>query len=234
MTTEAALFVDGALFDFRAFNAGGLHMTRDLAMVLDVDQELAEEVKRRCGVGSLSRGRDLGIDWGPRGLATIQNQARSGNLSRDVPRAIAGARYQQILVEVREWVESAAAGLQFYAGVVITGGASQMPGVTEVARDIFDMETRLGEMSGGGGFPAISDPCASASIGLVRYCAARATQAPAVGRGYLRTPAVAGAQPYGGNPRLGGASDAERRPGRPWGRLIRDWIWGFVPSRSDA
>jgi cell division ATPase FtsA len=138
------------------------------------------------------------------------------------------------MFDVREWIDSVASGLHFYAGVVITGGESQLPGVTDVARDIFDMETRLGEMTSGVGFPAISDPGASASIGLVKYCAARATQAPAIGRGYLRTPAVAGAQPYGGHPFVGGVSAGAQRLARPWGRLIRDWIWGFVPSRSDA
>jgi cell division protein FtsA len=234
MTTEAALFVDGALFDFHAFKAGGLHITRDLAMVLDVDQEVAEALKRRYGVGTLTRGRDLGIDWGPRGLAMIQNQARAGNLSRDVPRAIAGARFQQIMHEVREWVDGVAGGLHFYAGVVITGGASQMAGVTELARDVFDMNARCGTALEGSGFPAVTDPGAAASLGLVKYCALRASQPPATARSYVRTPAVAGAQPASADAFMGYANAAEQRPGRPWGRIVRNWIWGFVPSRSDA
>lgn len=234
MTTEAALFVDGALFDFGAFKSGGLHMTRDLAMVLDVDQEIAEALKRRYGVGTLSRGRDLGIDWGPRGLAMIQNQARSGNLSRDVPRAIAGARFQQILHEVREWMESVAGGLHFYAGVVITGGASQMTGVTELAHDIFDMEARCGTVLEGGGFPSVSDPGAAASLGLVKYCALRASQTPATARSYVRTPAVAGAQPQATEAFMGYANPVASRAGRDWGRTARNWVLGFVPSRSDA
>jgi hypothetical protein len=97
----------------------------------------------------------------------------------------------------------------------------------------------------GDGFPSIADATATASIGLVRYCALRANAGPAgrsearsagataivhpvvmgmvSGRGRRDTIDVISAEPY----------PSRRRESRDWGRACRAWLREFIPARND-
>jgi cell division ATPase FtsA len=182
------------------------------------------------GVGSMSVMRELDIEWTPRGIARLQREAREGTLRRDVPRAIAGARYQQLLTELRKNVESSVTGLQFHAGVVITGGSANMPGVEEVTRELLQLEVHRGKILEMDGFPAIEDPAASAAIGLVRYCGTRARSG---GGTRPRREQVRQLAPQQFPWRAGSEREQSPASGRQWGRIMREWMRGFIPARTE-
>lgn len=246
-STDVAMYLDGGLYDLAGVQLGGHHISRDLAMILDIPPEKADQMKSRYGVSVVQPGDDLGIEWGPRGIAMIQNQARNGTLSTGIPRAIAGARVEQILLQVREILRKSAPDLQFHAGVVITGGASRMPGIDTVARSILGLEVRCGDILPCEGFPRIADPASSASIGLVRYCASRAATGKKGHSKQQRRPEPQEVVPVGAqvqeasqqdpqrdlNPfqRLGGQMPQKRRP---WSDGMREWVKEFIPARSDV
>ena len=230
--TDVALHVDGVLFDVVGLDQGGHQITQDLAAVLGVPIETAEQIKRRHGVGSLSMMQQLDIDWTPRGIARIQREARDGSLRRDIPRAIAGARYQQLLTDTGKVVARVARDLHFHAGVVITGGSANMPGVDEVARELLQVEVRCGNILDADGFPAVTDPATSAAIGLVRYCGLRARSG---GRARPRRNQVRqlanSSLPWSS---ASGAHEDDRAiAGRQWGRTMREWMRGFIPARTE-
>ena len=55
-------------------------------------------------------------------------------------------------------------------GVVLTGGTSLMPGVVELAEQVFEMPVRLGAPEGLGGLGAnVADPRFSTGVGLVLH-----------------------------------------------------------------
>ncbi|MFW6075560.1 MAG: cell division protein FtsA, partial [Chloroflexota bacterium] len=168
-STDIAMYADGALWEIGGTAVGGHHITRDLAALLDLSLEDAERMKYRHGVSTVEGAAQLDIDWSPRGIAALQNQARQGNLRRDVPRVVAGARLEQILADVKNLLEEHSRGLHFHAGVVITGGASRMPGVTDVISARLGLPVRVGAALAADGFPEIPDAGASAALGLVRY-----------------------------------------------------------------
>ncbi len=59
------------------------------------------------------------------------------------------------------------------AGVVLTGGSAQLPGLPEVAERVFGMPARLGLPRGVGGLTDVVDsPTHSTGVGLVLYGAA--------------------------------------------------------------
>ncbi len=230
--TDVAIYLDGVLFDIGGLDQGGYQITQDLAAVLGVPLAQAERLKQLHGVGSMRVMKDLDIEWSPRGIARLQREAREGSLRRDVPRAIAGARYQQLLSDVRKSLNSSIAGLQFHAGVVITGGSASMPGVEEVTRELLQLEVHRGDILRIEGFPAISDPSASAAIGLVRYCGTRARTGGAARVRHDQARQVPQQQfPWraGKDDEQGDGTDA----GRQWGRVMRDWMRGFIPARTE-
>jgi cell division protein FtsA len=230
--TDIALYSDGILFDLGGLDQGGIQISQDLAAVLGVPVDVAEQIKMRHGIASLQAMQRLDVDWTPRGIAKLQREAREGSLRRDVPRAIAGARYSQLLSEARKFLREHARGLHFHAGVVITGGTANMPGVEEVTRELLQLEVRRGDILQAEGFPLISDAAASAAIGLVRYCGtrARAGAGPRPRQNQVRQ------LPVGQFPWRSGADpdDGGRRAGRDWSRLMRDWMRGFIPARTDG
>ena len=235
-STEVGFYGDGNLHDVGSIQVGGHHITRDLAMLLDVPLEDAEYLKSLHGVSVVGGADDLGIDWSPRGIATIQNQARNGTLRRDIPRAIAGARVEQILAEIEIMLQQLDPNLQFYAGVVITGGASRLPGLADVISARTQMSARCGDILPGDGFPEIADPTASASIGLVRYCASRAQTTTPPRRQRQETQQWM----VDPNPQVAQVGDLgytishRESSGRPWGQVMREWMRGFIPARTDA
>ena len=59
---------------------------------------------------------------------------------------------------------------QLNAGIVLTGGTSNMPGIVDLAEQVFETHARLAVPKGFGGIiGAISKPEYSTMAGLVRY-----------------------------------------------------------------
>jgi cell division protein FtsA len=77
------------------------------------------------------------------------------------------------------------------SGAVVTGGATQMPGITELAEEILGLPVRRGMPKGVGGLAeVVRSPTFSTAVGLVRYGMGRTTFAetgePAIKRsGFL-------------------------------------------------
>ena len=62
------------------------------------------------------------------------------------------------------------------SGVVVTGGATQMPGITELGEEILGLPVRRGMPKGVGGLvEAVRSPTFSTAVGLVHYGFGRTT-----------------------------------------------------------
>ena len=56
------------------------------------------------------------------------------------------------------------------AGIVLTGGSSLLPGINEMAEQIFDMPVRLGCPAGIGGLSDVANsPAFAVGVGLIVY-----------------------------------------------------------------
>lgn len=246
-TTDVASYIDGDLHDVSGFPLGGHHLTQDIAAVLEVSLEAAERLKRRDGIATSSESSRVPVDWGPRGIARIQRQARDGTLSADVVRAIAGARLEQILQRARDIaLRTDGHNGSRHGSIVVTGGSSNLKGIEEAAAEVFGLPARRGEILPSTGFPPIADPASSTSVGLVRYCASRGAWAAdsSSEEGWPPEPVRAG---HGRNDEQSrwndaplytdvrrDASRAQSSGGRDWGQFMRNWMREFIPARSDA
>ena len=91
-------------------------------------------------------------------------------LQRQVMAAILQPRAEEIFTLIREEISRAGFDRTLNAGLVLTGGGSLLPGMTEVAEQVFDLPVRRGQA---GGVVGLSDAgCGSqhgAAIGLALY-----------------------------------------------------------------
>ena len=95
---------------------------------------------------------------------------------------IVQARVAEILTMVREKIEPKGYLPHLGAGIVLTGGGALMPGVVELAQEIFGTAARIGQPGNLGGIGSVyQTPEFATVIGLVLHGAetgATATSAP--------------------------------------------------------
>lgn len=245
-TTDVAVFTDGDLLHVSGIPVGGHHATADLAGVLEVPIEEAERLKRQHGAVTGAPDEEL-FEWSPRAVAALQRQAAVGNVPAAAVRSVVTARIVQLFERVRDTLERLGVADNLRAGAVLTGGGAQLGGITDVAMAVLRTRARVGGVLAGDGFPGISDPAATASVGLVRYCIVRAQAPQAATPPAPRSPSAAAivhpmvmrALARGDTAAMRDTIDVIPRrrqtsgTRRDWGQIIGDWLRELVPARSE-
>jgi len=170
-TTELAVFLDGVLVHADCIPVGGGHVTSDLARGLTTPLAHAERIKTLHGscISSSSDGRDL-IDVPQVGEYGQDEPVQANHLPRSLLVGIIQPRLEETFELVRQHLE--ASGFYQLAGrrVVLTGGASQLGGVRELAQLVLDKQVRIGKPRRLLGQPeAVSGPAFATAVGLLAF-----------------------------------------------------------------
>lgn len=141
-STSAAVFAAGSLVHVETVPVGGHHVTQDIARGLSTSIAGAERIKTLHGsaIASANEDREM-IEAPPRG-----DDAGAGPVvaPRSMLKGIIAPRVEETLELLRDRLKAAGAPVAPGAGLVLTGGASQLAGVREVAVRVFDRQVRLG------------------------------------------------------------------------------------------
>ncbi len=165
-TTDIVIFVKGSICYSEVLALGGDHVTHDIAIGLRTPSLQAEEVKKAygCALPSLIR-REESVDY-----LGVEGR-RGGKISRTQLSEIIEPRIEELLILVNTEVERTGLSHLISAGIVLTGGASLLEGLPEMAERIFRMPVRMGRPGGGTkGLEKTGDsPIYSTGVGLVHY-----------------------------------------------------------------
>ncbi len=167
-TTTIAVFTGGRFVHCDGFAVGGHHVTMDLARGLNARVADAERIKTFYGtvVAGMSDERDM-IP-----VPTVSDD------SRETPQVVSRAalvpfirpRVEEILEMVRDRLAASPFAAEPQATVVLTGGASQLAGLPDLAARILGRKVRIGRPLGISGLPeAARGPAFAASAGLLVY-----------------------------------------------------------------
>jgi len=175
-TTDLAIFERGSIWYTSVLPVGGDHFSNDLAVGLRTPVPEAEKLKILYG-SALT---------GNVGDETVEVPTAGGRkprlLSRQVMAEILQPRAEEICNLLLKEITTAGFDRVLNAGIVLTGGGSMLPGMVEVAEQVFDLPVRHGTPTGAAGLvePA-SGPEHATVIGLALYCARHAaTTQPAL------------------------------------------------------
>jgi cell division protein FtsA len=162
-TTDIAIFLDGSAWHTAVLPVGGTHITNDVAIGLRAAYETAEELKIKHG-----RANRYGV------LADEPVRLAAEGGMQEYLRAdlcdIIEARVEEIMLMVRDELERSGYQGLLPAGVVLTGGTAQLPGIAEVASHVFGMPVRVGAPNELEGLvDTVTNPAYATSIGLVRW-----------------------------------------------------------------
>lgn len=165
-TTKIAVFADGHPVHVDSFALGGHHVTMDLARGLSARLVDAERIKTLHGtvIATESDAHDM---------VTVEPVGED-DLPTHVPRSqiveIIRPRVEEIFEVVRDRLHASGFAGRVGRRIVLTGGASQLTGLAELARRILGRNVRLGRPVGIAGLPeaARGAPFATA-VGLLIY-----------------------------------------------------------------
>ncbi len=169
-TTSIAVFSEGQLRHTGTIPVGGQHVTSDIARCLSTPVSSAERIKTLYGSATPSPSDEREFIKIP---LVGEDEENGANLNQ-VPQSFLCQIIQPRLEETFEMVRNhlTAAGVDTAAGrrVVLTGGASQMQGIRDLAALVLDKQVRLGRPVGFQGLAeATHGPAFSTCAGLLRY-----------------------------------------------------------------
>lgn len=164
-TTDMAVFSKGTIRHTSVLPLGGNNLTYDIAVGLRTPKMEAEKIKIRYGCGMTSLiGKDERIE-----VPGVGGR-KPKMLSRQVLGEILEPRVEEIFTLC--YSELARSGYEdlVTSGIVVTGGSAELPGVVEMAEQIFNAPARVGFPQGISGLVEIvNKPMYATAVGLVLY-----------------------------------------------------------------
>ncbi len=173
-TTSIAVFYDGALIFTDSIALGGQHVTNDIARGLSTPLTQAERMKTLYGSAIISSSDELEVIDVP--LIGEQTSARPNHVPRSLLNSVIRPRLEETFEIIRARLDQA--GLTKTAGrrLVLTGGASLLAGVSELAGLVMEKKVRIGRpLRVSGLADATSGPGFSAAAGLLRFAVEKYT-----------------------------------------------------------
>ena len=167
-TTTMAAFLNGRLVHLEGFALGGHHVTMDIARGLNARIADAERIKTLYGI-VLSGGSD------ERDMITVpplseDEREQAQFVSRATLVSIVRPRVEEILEMVRDRLAASSIVAEQRGHVILTGGASQLTGLPDLAARILGRPVRIGRPLGIAGAPdAAKGPAFAVAAGLLVY-----------------------------------------------------------------
>lgn len=172
-TSDIAIFREGSVVHTSVLAIGGSHVTSDIAVGLRTPQHEAEEIKLKWGCAMQAL---VGPD------EMIEVPGVGGRKSRTVPRRLLTEIIEPRIEELFRLIENEVMKSGFHdllsAGIVITGGASLMEGMPELAEMVFELPVKRGLPLGVGGLrDVVNSPKFATAVGLLHYGARNSMRA---------------------------------------------------------
>lgn len=164
-TTDLAVFVDGSILHTAVIPIAGDQVTNDIAVALRTPTQYAEKLKLDygCAMVKLADGKESIEVRSPGDRQGKQASVRT--LAEVIE-----ARYEELFKLVA--TELRRSGLEdgVAAGVVLTGGGSQVRGIAQLAEQVLNMPVRIGRpMNVKGLSDELKSPVYSTAVGLLQY-----------------------------------------------------------------
>ncbi len=157
-TTSIAIYEEGDLQYVGVVPAGSNHITNDLAIMLEINTEVADEIKKRYVTGSFSGEKDV----------VIKVNREEMTFEREKVDEVVKARLEEIFEKVKKELKKAGYDKRLPEGAVLVGGGAKMRDVEVFAKQILEMSVKIGAPSGLGGVASsVEKPEYATAVGLM-------------------------------------------------------------------
>jgi len=166
-TTDIALYQGGAIRHTAVLPIAGDQVTNDIAVAFRTPAQHAETIKLNYGCAQPWM---VQADEQIEAPAVGEGTAGPRLFSRHMLAEVIRPRYEELFRYVAKELQRADLFNRMPGGVVLTGGAAQMPGVVELAEEVLEVPVRLGLPHGVEGIEAVQrDAALATAVGLLLY-----------------------------------------------------------------
>ncbi len=164
-TTDLAVFTNGAISHTAVIPIAGDQVTNDIAVALRTPTESAEEIKveHACALAQLANS-DETVE-----VPSVGNRP-GRRMSRQTLAEVVEPRYEELFSLVQAELRRSGYERLIVAGIVLTGGSSNMQGVVELAEEVFHLPVRVGTPQYVSGLvELVENPIYATGVGLLLY-----------------------------------------------------------------
>lgn len=164
-TTDIAIFVRGSLVHTSIIPMGGNHITNDIAVGLRTSIHDAENIKLSHGSVMESHSeQDVKIE------VPLVGGRKPKEIYKSTLTKIIEPRVEEILSLVNQEIVQSGFKHLLSAGIVFTGGTSELRGLLELGEFVIELPVRKGLPQGMGGLlEEVNSPMYATAVGLLQY-----------------------------------------------------------------
>jgi cell division protein FtsA len=164
-TTDLAIYINGDVWHTMVLAIGGNYLTSDVAHGLNLPLDQAEKVKIQYGHSMQSEIPEDEVFH----IRPFGDNEKSEFRRKDLA-LIIEARVEEIFSYVIQEIKRSGYDGLLPAGMVLTGGTSSLPGISQFARKMFNFPVRVAQPENLLGMTdQLNDPAYSTSIGLLEW-----------------------------------------------------------------
>ncbi|GAP07108.1 MAG TPA: cell division protein FtsA [Anaerolinea thermolimosa] len=176
-TTDMAIYIDGDIWHTMVLGIGGNHITSDIAHGLRLSISQAEEVKKQYG-HAIQREVGENETFSTR----IFGEDHPVEVRRRDLAMIIEARVEEIFDLILQEIKRSGYDGLLPAGMVLTGGSSQLSGIRTLASEVLGLPVRVARPENLVGLTdQLHSPAYSTSVGLLNWAMMMSEAAPSVG-----------------------------------------------------
>ena len=180
-TTDVAIFSQGGVWHTSVIPVGGNHFTNDIVYVLHTPHNTADYLKLRYGSAMAEPSASEEEDLIETETLTVGEKQK---ISRQLLNDIIQARAEQVVELIYNEIKRSGYEGMLPAGIVLTGGSSQLPRFDELIRDMLGTPCRIGQPTQLSGLAdSIDTPSYATGIGLLRWGGRHGVNSTGIERG---------------------------------------------------
>lgn len=160
-TSDYIVYRGGYVVQTGVIPIGGDHLTNDLSLGLRIDRNQAEAIKKQYANALFD---------GPSDIVLISSEGAQAprSISKHIISQIVYARVKELFLIIFSEIQAHSHANHLTAGVILTGGTSRLSGLDLVAKEVFDVDVRLGD-NPSWACDNLRDPEYSTVLGLLHY-----------------------------------------------------------------
>lgn len=159
-TTGVAIFDEGELQCLFVLPVGANMVTKDLANILEVDMDTAEEIKRRFVDGLFSSAEET---------VTFKKDRQEYTFSRQLIDDCAKARLADTFGIVKAKIDQSGYGFKLPEGIILVGGGTKMRNLESFAKEVLHTSVKIGKPLALSGLSEVVQPEYATAVGLMIF-----------------------------------------------------------------
>jgi cell division protein FtsA len=167
-STSFCIISEGRLLHVGSSELGGIHITKDISTILNINFEAAEKIKNLNSslmITPLEEKEVIKLKFGDGndGFDVVR-------ITRTELREIIKSRLEEILESVKQSLESSGVHSYLLSNIVLTGGVASIIGIDKLAAEIFEKNVRIGYPNKVSGIkPEIANQAHACALGMLVF-----------------------------------------------------------------